>query len=59
MKELLKDFVEPSQTAEARRQCNFSHRHMRFVEEVFGEQDPPGLCNGNWRSSEVLEKQSP
>jgi hypothetical protein len=59
MEEFSKYFVEPAQAAEARRQCNFSHGHVGFVDEVLGEKDPPRLGHGNGRSSEVLQKQSP
>jgi hypothetical protein len=59
MEEFSKYFVEPPQAAEARRQGNFRHGHVRFMDEVLGEKDPPRLGHGNWRSSQVLQKQSP
>ena len=59
MEKISKYFVEPSQATEARRQRNFRHGHTRFMDQLLGEQDSPRLCHGNWRSSEVLEKQSP
>lgn len=59
MEEVSKYFIEPPQAAESRRQCNFSHGHTRFMNEVLGEKDPSRLGHGNGRSSEVLQKQSP
>ena len=59
MEEVLKYFVEPSQTCETRRQCNFSHGHVRFMDEVLGEKHASGLGHSDWRRSEMLKKQSP
>jgi hypothetical protein len=59
MKEVAKYFIESPHAAEPGRECNFSHGHSRFVNELLGKKDAPGLCNRNGRSSKVLHEQSP
>ena len=45
--ERVKHLIEPAQAAKSRRQCNFSHWHLCFVDEVFRKQDTSGLGHGN------------
>jgi hypothetical protein len=52
----VKHLIESAQAAETSRQCDFSHVHLRFVDEVFRKQDTSGLSHGNRRSSEVLKE---
>jgi hypothetical protein len=59
MEEVSKYFVEPPQTAEARRQRNFSHGHPRLMDEVLGEKHTSGLCDSNWRRPQMLKKEPP
>src|ERR1700761_49544 len=54
--ERVKHLIESTQAAKTSRQRNFSHRHLRFVDEVFRKQDTSGLGYSNRRSSEVLKE---
>jgi hypothetical protein len=58
MKEVLKDFIEPSQAIESRRQRYLGHGHTRLMKKMFREKNPPCLCDNNWRSPKVLKEQS-
>ena len=57
LEEILEDFVEPAQAAEARCHGDFCHGHASFVDEMFGEEDAPGLRDCDWRGSEVFEEE--
>jgi len=55
---MVEDFVEPAHAAEARCHGDFCHGHAGFMDEMFGEEDAPGLCDCDGRGSEVLEEES-
>jgi len=57
MEKFLKEFIEPAQATEACGERNFGHGHLSFVDEMFGEEDAPGLGYGDWRGSQVLEEE--
>ena len=49
-------FVEAPHTAKPRGQSHFGHRHLRFMNQMFGKKYPPRLRYGNRRSSQMLQK---
>ncbi len=59
MEECTKYLVKPANTAEAGGQGNFGHGQLCFVDQLFGEEDTPGLRHRHRRGAEVLIEQSP
>jgi hypothetical protein len=58
VKEIMEDFVESAEAAETGCERNFGHGHLGFVDELLGEEDAAGLCNGDGRGSEMLEEEA-
>jgi hypothetical protein len=57
MEEFLKYFIKPTQAIETRCQCNFGHRHLRFMDKMLSKKYTSGLCDGDWWGSEVLDEE--
>jgi hypothetical protein len=55
---LLKDEVESTNTAEAGSESNVGHRQLGFVDQLLGEKEAPGLCDGDRRCTEVLAEET-
>ena len=55
---MLKDLVESPDAAEARRQGNLGHRQPRVVDQLLGQEYPPGLGDRDRRSAKMLPEQA-
>ena len=47
VKEIVEGFVESTEAAEAGGERDFSHGHLGFVDELLGEENAAGLCDGD------------
>ena len=58
MIEPLKRFVKPTHAAETAGQGHVDHRQTGLMNELFGQQHPPRLRDGDRRRADVLAKQA-
>src|SRR5262249_47145592 len=57
--EVAETLVEPPDTAESGRHGDFGHRETRFVNELFREEHPTRLRDGDGRGAEMPLKETP
>jgi len=57
VKQLLKRLIEPANASKSCCQCNLGHRHARFMNELFREENSSRLSYRYRRRSQMLEEQ--
>src|SRR5437870_1655818 len=55
----MEGFVEPADAAKAGRQGDLHHRETRFVDQLLGQQHPPGLRDRNRRCAKMPPEEPP
>src|ERR1700761_304096 len=55
VEELEKSLVESPHAAETGCRCDVRHRHLSVVDQLFGKQHSPGLCNRDGGGAKMLE----
>jgi hypothetical protein len=58
MEESPDGFIEAAYAAESRGDGDLRHRHPGLVDQLLGEEDAPGLRNGDRGSAKVLEEEA-
>ena len=55
----MKRRVEPADAVKPSSQCDLSHGHSRFDNQLFREEDPARLSNSDRRGSKMLPEEPP